>query len=80
MYSRREFLGRVVAGGGAAVGLLKTGAIADVAEVSSAVGPDVTPEELAAQEWYWARVQNAFDLDRSIVHVSTSLLAEYSPG
>lgn len=71
MFSRREFLERALAGSGAALGLLKTGALAEVAEAASSIGQDVTPEDMADKEWFWSRIQNAFALDRSIVHLNS---------
>ena len=66
MFSRRQFLERVMVGSGATLGLLKTGALAKVAEAVARIDPDVTPEDLSDKEWFWSRIQNAFELDRSI--------------
>jgi selenocysteine lyase/cysteine desulfurase len=37
----------------------------------SGLGPQDTPEKLADQEWFWARIQSAFTLDRTIIHLNS---------
>lgn len=71
MFSRRQFLERIMVGGGATLGLLKTGALAKVAEAVAEIDPNATPEDLSDKEWFWSRIQNAFELDRSIVHLNS---------
>ena len=71
MFSRRQFLERVMVGGGATLGLLKTGALAKVTEAVAEIDSDVTPEDLSGKEWFWSRIQNAFELDRSIAHLNS---------
>ncbi|MFC2158376.1 aminotransferase class V-fold PLP-dependent enzyme [Acidobacteriota bacterium] len=70
MYSRRQFLGRAVAGG-TAIGLMKFDALARVADAVGRIDPAVKPEELSDKEWFWGRIQTAFELDRSIIHLNS---------
>ena len=71
MYSRRHFLERVMVGSGATLGFLKTGALAKVSDAVAEINPGTTPEDLSDKEWFWSRIQNAFELDRSIVHLNS---------
>jgi len=71
MYSRRQFLERMVLGSAGAMVMLKAEALATVKETVSRVKPDLKPEELAKQEWFWSRIQSAFELDRSIIHLNS---------
>jgi isopenicillin-N epimerase len=71
MYSRRQFLEKTVIGSGAALGFLKIDAMARVAEAVDKIAPEMKPQDLADQEWFWSRIQSAFELDRSIIHLNS---------
>jgi len=58
-------------GGGAAVAVLNSDAMAIVAEAVNSLKPEDTPEKLADQEWFWSRIQSAFELDRTIIHLNS---------
>jgi len=71
MSTRRQFLQRMMVGGGAAVALMHDDALAIVSEAVSGLNPDDTPESLADKEWFWSRIQSAFTLDRTIIHLNS---------
>ncbi len=69
MYSRREFLSKIGLGiGGAAVLAFKNDALARVKQAVKSVGAGVGPEALAGDEDFWARIQSAFTLDRTVIN------------
>lgn len=78
MSSRRHFLKSFMFGG-VAVTMLHPDALAVVADAVSRIGPEVTAEDLADQEWFWSRIQSAFELDRSIIHLNSGGVSA-SPG
>ena len=57
MSTRRQFLQRMMLGGGATVAFLHDDALAIVSEAVGGLGPEQTPEKLADQEWFWSRIQ-----------------------
>lgn len=70
MQNRREFLGALAAPAAAVAAtgvLLPSRARAAVAELAGVEG---SPEELAEDEAYWAVVQRAFTVDRSLVNLN----------
>jgi len=71
MTTRRQFMQRMVMGGGFTVAALNSNALAIVQEAVGSLGPEDTPEKLADTEWFWARIQSAFTLDRTIIHLNS---------
>jgi selenocysteine lyase/cysteine desulfurase len=71
MSTRRQFLQQFMVGGGIGLTLLKTDALAIVADAAAGIDPEMTPEDMADQEWFWSRIQSAFELDRSIIHLNS---------
>ncbi len=71
MSTRRQFLQRMMLGGGAAVAMLHDDALAIVSEAAGGLAPEETPESLADKEWFWSRIQSAFTLDRTIIHLNS---------
>ncbi|MBL7974843.1 MAG: aminotransferase class V-fold PLP-dependent enzyme [Candidatus Kapabacteria bacterium] len=64
---RRAFL-QALAGTGVAT--LNTRAVASVLQQLSIVSPATTPQELAADESFWLNIQQAYDVDRSIINLN----------
>lgn len=71
MSSRREFLEKVIIGGGATLGLMKVDALSRVTEAVGRIEPGVNAEDLADKEWFWSRIQSSFELDRSLIHLNS---------
>jgi len=71
MTTRRQFIQRLALGGGFTVAMLHSDALAIVAETVSGLTPEDSPERLADQEWFWSRIQSAFALDRTIIHLNS---------
>ena len=71
MSTRRQFLNHLMIGGGVTVAMLQPDALAIVGEAVSSLGTDDTPESLANKEWFWSRIQSAFTLDRSVIHLNS---------
>jgi selenocysteine lyase/cysteine desulfurase len=61
----------MMVGGGAAAAMFKNDALAIVADAVNHIGPETTAEDLADQEWFWPRIQSAFALDRSVIHLNS---------
>jgi isopenicillin-N epimerase len=71
MSTRRQFMRRLAVGGGYAAAMMNSNAIAVVMEAASELSPEDTPEQVAEQEWFWSRIQSAFTLDRTIIHLNS---------
>jgi selenocysteine lyase/cysteine desulfurase len=71
MSTRRHFLKQFMVGGGITLTMLQNDALAIVADAVKGIGPEETPEDLADKEWFWSRIQSAFELDRSIIHLNS---------
>ncbi len=73
--SRRRFLRRT-AGAGAAVALASlVDGWAGVIETANAVAGDRSPTELAGDESFWFQVQQAYDIDRSLINLNNGGVA-----
>jgi len=58
-------------GGGATIAMLQDDALAIVSEAVSGLNREDTPDSLADKEWFWSRIQSAFALDRTIIHLNS---------
>lgn len=70
MYSRRQFLNRFAVSTGGAFLILKTDAIARVADAVTNLDPLASPLETANDEAFWGRIQSAFDVDRTLINLN----------
>ena len=68
MWSRRNFLKLAGAAGTAAVAF-KANALERVMEATQSVA-NMTPEEVAKDEFFWREIQLAFKLDRSLINLN----------
>ncbi|MEW6322171.1 MAG: aminotransferase class V-fold PLP-dependent enzyme [Acidobacteriota bacterium] len=68
MWSRRSFL-RVAGGLGAGAVAARGAGLADVAAATQSVAGR-SPDEVAADEFYWREIQSAFTLDRTIINLN----------
>ncbi len=71
MSTRRQFMQRFILGGGLTAAMLKSDALAAMAEAVSGLDKDASPDEVASTEWFWSRIQSAFTLDRTIIHLNS---------
>jgi selenocysteine lyase/cysteine desulfurase len=67
MLTRRAFLRTSGALGAAA--LTKVNGVAEIAAASAAVA-DRSPDDVAADEFYWREIQQAFTLDRTLINLN----------
>ena len=70
MYSRRQFLNRLMITTGGAFIVLRTDAFARATEALGKLNPLVSPAESASDEDFWGRIQSAFDVDRSLINLN----------
>ncbi|MCS7082200.1 MAG: aminotransferase class V-fold PLP-dependent enzyme [Bacteroidota bacterium] len=70
MLSRRQFLGRTVGWTGLAVAALREDGLARILEASGGLDPHRSPEEVARDEDFWAEVQQAFAVDRTLINLN----------
>ena len=70
MSSRREFLNKFLLTTGAAFVVLKTDAIARVAEAVEQLAVDKSAKELASDDVFWGRIQSAFEVDRTLINLN----------
>ena len=70
MYSRRQFLNRFIASTGGAFIILKTDAIARVADAVGNLNPALSPQDAASDEEFWSRIQSSFDVDRTLINLN----------
>ena len=68
-HSRRDFLMQSAAVGAFAYAVLRTDALRLVLAADGSAG-DALPGELASDERYWAQIQRAFDVDRSLINLN----------
>jgi len=68
MWSRRAFL-RMAGAAGTAAFAFKSNALERVTEAAQSVA-NMTPEEVAKDEFYWREIQLAFKLDRSLINLN----------
>ena len=71
MSTRRQFLQKFMIGGGIGLTMLQNDALAIVADAVKGIGPGEAPDDLADKEWFWSRIQTAFELDRSLIHLNS---------
>ena len=69
MLTRRAFLNRSGAAGGAALAALTSDSLVRAAEAGARVAGR-SPDEVAADETYWRDIQQAFTLDRTIINLN----------
>jgi isopenicillin-N epimerase len=67
-WSRREFL-RMAGAAGTAAFAFKANALERVTDAAQSV-ENMTPEEVAKDEFYWREIQLAFKLDRSLINLN----------
>ncbi|MFH1998729.1 MAG: aminotransferase class V-fold PLP-dependent enzyme [Planctomycetota bacterium] len=79
MSDRRHFLKSMTLGSGAVMAALHEEAFAIVQEAAGRLAPEDTAEDVAVKEWFWSRVQSAFELDRTLIHLNSGG-ASASPG
>ncbi len=70
MYSRRQFLNRFVISAGGVYFLMKSDAIARVTDAVKKLDPEFTPDAVAGDEDFWAQIQSAFDVDRTLINLN----------
>lgn len=70
MYSRREFVEKLVLSTGGVLVLLKTDALAKAAEAARKIQPDKSPKEVSSDESFWSVIQNSFEVDRTIINLN----------
>jgi selenocysteine lyase/cysteine desulfurase len=73
MWSRRAFL-RLAGAAGTAAFAFKANALERVTEAGQSVA-NMTPEEVAKDEFYWREIQLAFKLDRSLINLNNGFTA-----
>jgi isopenicillin-N epimerase len=69
MYSRRNFLNKLIKGSGAAV-ILANSSITNAAGFFSKIDSNLKPEELASDDAFWGGIQSAFEVDRTIINLN----------
>lgn len=72
--TRREFLQRAVALSALTGGVLRSDWIETVHAAQRHAG-DESPEQVAANEFYWREIQSAFDIDRSLINFNNGGVA-----
>lgn len=70
MYSRRQFLSRFAASTGGAFIIMKTDALARVTDAVANLDKSLTASEAASNEDFWAGIQSAFDVDRTLINLN----------
>nr|BCX00377.1 MAG: isopenicillin-N epimerase [Bacteroidota bacterium] len=68
--SRRRFLGRLAGWTGAALAVLREDGLARLLDASASIDPARSPEDLARDELFWAEVQRAFAVDRTLINLN----------
>ncbi len=70
MYSRRQFLNRIIASTGGAFIIMKTDALARVTEAVGNLDQSLSASETAGNEDFWTSIQSAFDVDRTLINLN----------
>ncbi len=70
MSSRRKFISKIAAAGGAVFILLKSDSLARVTEAVANLNATDLPNKTAGNESFWGRIQSSFDVDRTIVNLN----------
>ncbi|MHB9040995.1 MAG: aminotransferase class V-fold PLP-dependent enzyme, partial [Melioribacteraceae bacterium] len=70
MYSRRQFLNKFAASTGGAFIIMKTDALARVTEAVGNLDQSLSASEAAGNEDFWADIQSAFDVDRTLINLN----------
>jgi isopenicillin-N epimerase len=69
MTSRRSFVSGMAAAGFGATAMFRTSAIGSLFRANAIAG-ERSPEEVAEDESYWAEIQRAFDVDRTMINLN----------
>lgn len=70
MFSRRQFLNRFIVSTGGAIVMMKADALARVTEAVGNLNPLSNANIVAGDEDFWAHIQSAFDVDRSLINLN----------
>lgn len=69
MYSRRKFLNTLIKGSGAAV-VLGSSSFPLSSDFFEKIDSDLSPSELASDDSFWGIIQNAFEVDRTLINLN----------
>lgn len=69
MYSRRKFINTLIKGSSAAV-VLGSSSFPLSTDFFEKIDSDLSPAELASDDSFWGRVQNAFEVDRTLINLN----------
>jgi len=69
MYSRRNFLNKILKGSSAAIVLTNT-SFADISDFFNKIDSDLSAKELASDDEFWGSIQSAFEVDRTIINLN----------
>lgn len=70
MYSRRQFLNRFIVSTGGALVMMKVDALARATEAVGNLNPSFNANTVASDEDFWAHIQSAFDVDRTLINLN----------
>jgi len=70
MYSRRQFLNRFIVSTGGAFVMMKADALARVTEAVGNLNHAFNANAVASDEEFWAHIQSAFDVDRTLINLN----------
>ncbi len=70
MYSRRQFLNRFIVSTGGAFVMMKADALARATEAIGNLNPAFNANTVASDEDFWAHIQSAFDVDRTLINLN----------
>ena len=75
MYTRRKFLKNFTAASGSALLLLKSNGLKAATELARNLPADKRLKEIASDESFWQGIQNAFDIDRTVINLNNGGLS-----
>jgi isopenicillin-N epimerase len=70
MYSRRQFLNRFIISTSGAIVMMKADALARVTKAVGNLNPSSSASSVAGDEDFWAHIQSAFDVDRTLINLN----------
>jgi selenocysteine lyase/cysteine desulfurase len=70
MYSRRQFLNRFIVSTGGAFVMMKVDALARATQAVGNLNPSFNANTVAGNEDFWAHIQSAFDVDRTLINLN----------
>lgn len=70
MYSRRQFLNRFIVSTGGALVMMKADALARATQAVGNLNPSFNANTVASDEDFWAHIQSAFDVDRTLINLN----------